>query len=208
MTAWLVAITAVFVAVLVLNQHRATPTVDRIVKMAASTGVIAVALSVGATTSTYGRLVLVALVLSWLGDLFLTAQAERAFRAGVVAFAGAHVAYIGAFAVRGIDPLWFVLSAIALALVAGRMWRWLGPHLSEKQLQIVRTYVILITVMVAMAMGTVGAEPDTRLLLGSTLFFLSDLAVARNRFVAPAATNQMVGRSLYYAGQVLLALSV
>ena len=61
--------------------------------------------------------------------------------------------------------------------------------------------------MVVAAFGTVGIDPDWRIALGATAFFLSDIAVARNRFVAPGFTNRAWGLPLYYVGQVLLALS-
>jgi uncharacterized membrane protein YhhN len=44
--------------------------------------------------------------------------------------------------------------------------------------------------------------------LGSLLFYVSDLAVARHRFVRPDFVNRVVGLPLYYAGQFLLALTI
>ncbi len=207
MTAGLVAITAVLVGLLVWKA-RAAPTRGRIIKMAASTGFVAIALSNGAGTTTYGRFVLVALALSWLGDLFLGVGTDRAFLAGLVAFLTAHVAYIAAFAVRGIDPTWFVVAAVVLAVIAVLVWRWLAPHVDHGRRRPVQAYVVVITLMVAAAIGTVAVVPDARIALGSIAFFLSDIAVARNRFVAPGSVNRSVGLPLYYTGQVLLALSV
>jgi uncharacterized membrane protein YhhN len=43
---------------------------------------------------------------------------------------------------------------------------------------------------------------------GAALFYLSDLAVARQRFVAPGFENKLIGLPLYYAGQLLLASAV
>ncbi|MDD3992851.1 MAG: hypothetical protein PHV70_11955 [Desulfobacteraceae bacterium] len=37
---------------------------------------------------------------------------------------------------------------------------------------------------------------------------MSDLFVARQRFVAPAFSNRLLGLPLYYIGQFLLAFSV
>lgn len=207
MTPSLVAVTTVLVVVLVLNQHRATPSTDRIVKMAASTGFIAVALSVGATTSAYGRLVLAALALSWLGDLILTFSAVRAFRAGLAAFLAAHLAYTAGFVTRGIEVTWLVVSGVALIAIAAWVWRWLAPHVDDARRRPVMVYVAVITSMVAAAVGTTAAVPDARIAIGAVLFYVSDLAVARNRFVAPGTVNQAMGRPMYYAGQVLLALS-
>jgi uncharacterized membrane protein YhhN len=207
MTAALVAITAVLVGLLVWKAN-AAPTLAGIIKMAASTGFVAVALSSGAGTTTYGRFVLVALALSWLGDLFLGIGTDRAFLAGLVAFLAAHVAYIAAFAVRGIDPTWFVVAAVVLGAIAVVVWRWLAPHVADGPRQPVQAYIAVITLMVAAAIGTVAVVPDARIVLGSVAFFLSDIAVARNRFVAPGSVNRSVGLPLYYTGQVLLALSV
>jgi uncharacterized membrane protein YhhN len=44
--------------------------------------------------------------------------------------------------------------------------------------------------------------------VGASLFYLSDLFVARNRFVKKEYVNRLVGLPLYYTGQYLLALSV
>ncbi|MEN8163997.1 MAG: lysoplasmalogenase family protein [Acidobacteriota bacterium] len=44
--------------------------------------------------------------------------------------------------------------------------------------------------------------------MGATLFFLSDLAVARHRFVKEAFLNRAIGLPAYYAGQMLLALTI
>lgn len=207
MTAGLVAITAVLVGLLAWNEGRA-PTRGRIIKMAASTGFVAVALSNGASTTTYGRFVLVALALSWIGDLFLGVGSDRAFLAGLFAFLAGHVAYIAAFAVRGIDAAWFVVAAVGLGLIAVLVWRWLAPHVDDARRRPVLGYIAVITLMVAAAIGTVALVPDARIALGSIAFFLSDIAVARNRFVAPGSVNRAVGLPLYYTGQVLLALSV
>ena len=45
-------------------------------------------------------------------------------------------------------------------------------------------------------------------LAGAVLFFLSDLGVARDRFVSPGVWNRAVGLPLYYGAQLLLAASV
>jgi uncharacterized membrane protein YhhN len=65
-------------------------------------------------------------------------------------------------------------------------------------------YCVVISAMLWLAVG-VGRIEVT---LGAVLFYLSDLAVARDRFVAPAFVNRLVGLPLYYGAQVLLALAV
>jgi uncharacterized membrane protein YhhN len=44
--------------------------------------------------------------------------------------------------------------------------------------------------------------------VGALLFYLSDLAVARHRFVHPAFVNRAIGLPLYYVGQLLIALTI
>jgi hypothetical protein len=50
------------------------------------------------------------------------------------------------------------------------------------------------------------ARPGVR--AGALLFYLSDLLVARDRFVRPGIVNRVVGLPLYYAAQLLLASAV
>jgi uncharacterized membrane protein YhhN len=72
----------------------------------------------------------------------------------------------------------------------------------------VRAYVVVISAMVASAAGAFGADGGPALLAGAAGFFASDLAVARERFVAPSFTNKLWGLPLYYASQLLLASTV
>lgn len=64
-------------------------------------------------------------------------------------------------------------------------------------------YAIAITAMLLLALGA----PSLLVRTGATLFYLSDLTVARDRFVRRRFANRLVGLPLYYAAQVLLALS-
>jgi uncharacterized membrane protein YhhN len=69
-------------------------------------------------------------------------------------------------------------------------------------------YVIAISAMMAMAAGSHSAHGSLALLLGALLFVISDLAVARNRFVAPGFINRAWGLPTYFSAQLLLAASV
>ena len=206
MTSTLVVFTAAAVVALVWAESHRSP-VGRVFKGIASAGLIAVALSVGAFETGYGRSVLVALALSWVGDLLLSYASPDAFRAGLVAFLLAHVAYVVAFLVRGVDGTWAVIAAVGAALLAVVVWRWLRPHLDHPMRLPVAAYVVVISAMVALAFGTFGHDPDPRITVGAVAFFASDLLVARNRFVSPGFVNRAIGLPIYYAGQILLALS-
>ena len=74
-------------------------------------------------------------------------------------------------------------------------------------------YVITIATMVvaatALARGHGPGEPRWYLFLaGASLFFASDLAVARDRFVARTFANKAWGLPAYFSGQLLIAWSL
>jgi len=206
MTVFAVLLTAIFAAALVWAETAKSP-VLRWFKMLASTGFIAVALSVGAVSDTYGQIVLAALVLSWIGDLLLTFASRRAFLGGLVAFLLGHVAYSVAFGTLGVDPVVGGAAAVAVAIVAVFVWRWLAPHVGDMAVPVV-AYIVVISVMVVLAFGTYGEGSAWLIPVGATLFFVSDLFVARNQFVVSDTVNRVWGLPLYYLAQVLLALSV
>jgi uncharacterized membrane protein YhhN len=206
MTAVFVALTGVAVVGLLWTEFHEDPR-RRLAKVVASTGFIAVAITAGAADSGYGRLVLVALALSWVGDLCLTYQSPQMFLAGLAAFLLAHVAYVVAFFVRGVEWVALLVALMGVTLIAAVTWRWLRPHIGVQMRRPVAAYVLAISVMVAAAFGTVAADPDPKIAIGAVAFFASDIFVARNRFVGPGLVNRAVGLPSYYAGQVLLALS-
>jgi uncharacterized membrane protein YhhN len=206
MTAFVALFTAVFTAALVWSEIADSPTL-RWFKMLASTGFIAVALSVGALSDPYGQIVLVALVLSWIGDLLLTFASRGAFLGGLVAFLFGHVAYSVAFGTLGVDPVVGGISTVTIAIIAVFIWRWLAPHVGDMAAPVV-AYIVVISVMVALAFGSYGEGATWLIPVGATLFFASDLFVARNQFVASDTVNRVWGLPLYYFAQVLLALSV
>ena len=82
---------------------------------------------------------------------------------------------------------------------------WLMPHVLGDMRIPVLAYTATITLMLVAAVGTHGFETDWRIPLGAAPFYVSDLAVARDRFVAPGWDNRLWGLPLYFGGQLLLA---
>ena len=77
----------------------------------------------------------------------------------------------------------------------------------------VAIYVLVITAMVigAIAIYRGGLFDDAHgamFALGAILFFLSDIAVARERFVARDFRNKLLGLPAYFAGQLLIAWTI
>jgi uncharacterized membrane protein YhhN len=180
-----------------------------IAKPLASTGFVAFALLLGALGSGYGRVVLIGLVLCWLGDVLLIPRGARgAFLAGLISFLLGHVAFVFAFFLRGLEPAWLAGAALACALAAGLALRWLWPHVESGMRGPVAAYVVVISAMVIFAASATGAGASPVLLAGAVAFYVSDLAVARERFVHSAVANRLWGLPLYYGATLLLAWSV
>ncbi len=200
--AWITVIASV---ALLAVASRGWRTGEWIAKPLAASGFVLSALQHGALATGYGRAILTALVCSWCGDVLLIPRTPRTFLAGLAAFLLGHVAYASAFALRGVS--WGLALAAALALAAP-LWmvsRWLLPKVPRAMLQPVRAYMLVITAMVALAVATYAQRPDGALLAGAVMFYLSDLSVARDRFVAPGFSNKLWGWPLYFGAQLLLA---
>jgi uncharacterized membrane protein YhhN len=222
MTMVLAAVMAVAVAGTLSAETRRSP-LRRYLKMAAATGFVAVALSGGALDTTFGSIMLVGLALSWIGDLALTYAGRTAFIAGLSAFFSAHVVYSVAFAVpdatgfydRGIDWRIVASAGLLLAAIGFAVARRLLPRVPRELRWPVAAYIVVISVMVAFAVGhmiirtgplTIWSQAlDWRIVAGAILFYVSDLAVARDRFVTPGIANRMWGLPAYFSGQFLLA---
>ena len=177
-------------------------------KLAASTGFLLVALRAGALESSWGLWIFVGLCLSWVGDACLLSRSRSTFLLGLVAFLLGHVAYCVAFVRYGISPGFAVLVGGPLALVAWGVDNWLHGWVEAGMRRPVRAYIIVITMMLTLAVGAWAAGAPTLVLLGALAFYLSDLSVARDRFVRRDFFNRLWGLPAYYLGQLCLALAV
>lgn len=178
------------------------------IKPAAAATFVGTGVASGALQSGYGKVMLAGLVLAAAGDVLLIPKSKRSFLFGLVAFLLGHVAYAVACVVRGIDLHVVLGAAVVMALVAVPILRWLWPHV-EKPMRIpVAAYVAVITSMVALAAGAAFRSGQGSILVGAIGFYLSDISVARNRFVAPGIANRVWGLPLYFFSQLILATTV
>jgi uncharacterized membrane protein YhhN len=69
-------------------------------------------------------------------------------------------------------------------------------------------YVAVISLMVVTAVGAAAATGQAAIGVGGICFYLSDLHVARHRFVSQSFWNKAWGLPLYYAAQLILASTV
>lgn len=200
-----IVITLVCLAGLLVAESLDSTTGRIATKPAASTGFIAVAITAGALDHPVGMAVVAGLVLSWFGDVFLISKREPVFLAGLVSFLLGHVAYIVAFAMRGTSGLGLAVGAAVTIALAIPIGRWLLGHVKGPMRNAVLAYIVVICVMVTVAFGATFAGAPALLLTGAILFFVSDITVARERFVQEGFVNRLVGLPLYYVGQILIA---
>jgi len=160
----------------------------------------------------YYRFILIGLALCLGGDVFLALPRKHMFLVGLISFLLGHIFYIVAFAgVSQADPgLWagYIISFI----ISGCVYAWLRPYLGSMNYPVL-IYIIIITIMLCTAWSILfNAElsQNGRIMVfaGASLFYISDVFVARNRFVKSGFTNSVFGLPLYYAGQFFLAFSV
>jgi uncharacterized membrane protein YhhN len=150
------------------------------------------------------------LVLSLGGDVALMFEADRAFLAGLVLFLLAHVVYaIGFTLPNGFYPQ-DLISAGALLAIAVAVYTYLKPGLGRMKGPVI-FYIAVICVMVNRAVSTFYGDHFSQtqawlLTLGASLFWLSDLVLAVNRFRLPFEANRL-SLFLYFGGQLLIALS-
>jgi len=177
-----------------------------LIKPVASTLFVITALLAGALASSYGQLILLGLLLSWLGDVFLIPKRQLFFIAGLGSFLLAHVAFSGAFLLQPLAVLPLALAAAVTVVFATIILRWLWPHLTHNFRPAVVSYLAAISLMFVLAAGSVGAT-GPQLLVGAAMFAVSDIFVARDRFVSPSVANKLWGLPLYYGAQLIFALS-
>ncbi|MCJ7754599.1 MAG: lysoplasmalogenase [Thermoanaerobaculales bacterium] len=181
-------------------------TLEVISKTAASVTFVALGWVRWSAGDIVGGWLLAGLAFCALGDLLLLGK--RTFDPGLLAFLLGHVLYILGF--RAALPIsgWPLVAALPLVVAAIAAIRWMWPHLGHRR-STVTFYIVVISIMVWGGLSTwwLGALPWTAA-VGALLFYLSDLAVARHRFVHPAFINRAIGLPLYYAGQLLIALTI
>jgi len=181
--------------------HRAQAAVAKVI---GSAGFVLLAAFRADVSSAFDRWVVLALALCVIGDVLL--MAPRLLAAGLVSFLLGHLAYIIAFSTVLTPHAWPPLVAAALALAGGAAAVWLWPHLGRLRAAVL-VYIVVITAMTWGAFAVAGRAGWTVCAAGA-LFYLSDLGVARDRFVVRRFASRTWGLPAYYLAQVLFALAL
>ncbi len=210
MTPWpFIAVCALATAGLIVAERQHSELGKWLTKPVASLAFVGLALASGATDSAYGLTVLIALILCLIGDVLLIPIAVgKAFLTGLSSFLLGHVVLCVAFLVAFAS--WPIAAVTAAALLAPALLvlRWLRPHLQGPMRLAVPAYILVITAMVALAVAAAIPGGRWAIAAGAVAFFLSDISVARDRFVEASWINRLWGLPLYYAATCTLAMTV
>ena len=152
------------------------------------------------------------LILCLGGDVCLVFSSRKMFLTGLIFFLLGHVLYIFGFIHIARTGPWVWMGAAVIFIIGAGIYLWLRPHLGTMNLPVL-VYSIVISVMLsgAWAVFCNGGQPRSARLLvfiGALSFYVSDIFVARDRFIQKEMRNRTIGLPLYYAGQFLLAFSV
>jgi uncharacterized membrane protein YhhN len=154
----------------------------------------------------------VALVLCLLGDVFLMLPQDL-FVPGLASFLLGHLAYVGGFLADGVATsrlgIGILVVAIAVALIGTTVLRHVRAGPDPAMSGPVTAYMLVISVMVACAIG-VGSPLA---IIGAALFYASDSLIAWNRFVSPDGSGptprpRLAIMTTYHLAQVGLVLSL
>jgi uncharacterized membrane protein YhhN len=160
----------------------------------------------------YSILILIGLVFCLGGDVLLAVGTKKTFLFGLISFLLGHVLYVVAFTRLAPLGAWINWGLLIIAIISVVVFLWLKPHLGNMTGPVI-AYIVIISLMLLGAWTVLGRpelSPIGRGMVfsGALLFYLSDLFVARKRFVAPGTINRIIGLPMYYAGQFLLAYSI
>jgi uncharacterized membrane protein YhhN len=204
-----VLVCLVATGLLVVAEARSSATLRPPAKIIAAVAFVAAAVAAGSPSAPGGFAIMAGLTLSVVGDVALLWRDKRVFLVGILAFLLGHVAYVFGFVAIGVDPLGLVGGLVISAVLGVVMWRWLSPHAGELR-GAVAAYILVIAVMVAAAFGAwihdIPAKRRLFMLVGAIFFFVSDITVARDRFVKREFRNKLVGTPMYFIAQLMIGV--
>lgn len=194
------------VACLLVAEWSGAKLVKVAAKMSAASAFLAMALACGALEWRYGQLLFAGLVLCWIGDAcLLSSGRSKGFLAGIAAFLLGHVVYAIAFCQLGLNTTALFVSALVLGGLAAATLRWLRPYIPDDFRVPVFCYVGVISLMVTVSFAAYANGASLLLPAGAFGFALSDVFVARDRFVTKSFVNPGLGLPAYFGSQMLLA---
>ena len=186
-----------------LTEWWATWTENRSVRLftkpATLVALIGVAIALDPVDPTIRTWMVIGLVLSLAGDVFLLF--EKYFIPGLVSFLLGHIAYVVALQTADQNLGWALLGlalvVVSIAVVARRFVVKLASGEGRELVGAVIAYVIVISSMVISAFGTASLTA----IVGATLFYASDAPLAWNKFLGRLRYGSIAVMVTYHLGQ-------
>lgn len=162
---------------------------------------IAVAVTLDPIDPTIRTWMVIGLVLSLAGDVFLMLD-EKWFVAGLGSFLLGHIAYIVGLQLAprslGWTAVGLVVVAVAIATVGRRIVTAVAAGDQREMVGPVIAYLVVISAMVVSAFGTAGIWA----IVGASLFYASDATLAWNRFLEQRRFGPLAVMVTYHLGQI------
>lgn len=185
---------------------RGSRRLEAVLKPAALALLIVVALVLGATDSSTGTWLLVALVFGLIGDIALLDDSVERFKAGLAAFFVGHIAYIVAF-LTAPGSSFGNLQGLAAGLVmaaALSYTREVLPRVRENHGLALAVPVAAYTTVIGVMLFVAFTTGLWLVAVGAAIFVASDSILARDRFVAPLPHGHLKVMVTYHLGQALI----
>ncbi len=160
-----------------------------------------------ATFPFYKYMIIIGLLFSLAGDVFLMLPSDR-FLAGLVAFLIAHLFYIAAFLSEISALTWWPL--VPLVIYGIVIYTIVASSLGKLKLPVL-IYVVVILIMAWLAWERWSQTGQSGALLafaGAVLFVISDTILAIDRFRGAFKLSRALNLTTYFAAQWLIASSV
>jgi|JI8StandDraft_1071087.scaffolds.fasta_scaffold99127_2 uncharacterized membrane protein YhhN len=206
-------LSGIFVLILLFAEYRKLSILKIISKPTAAFGFVLVAILYG-IDSVYDKWIFGGLILSFLGDCFLLSLNKRIFLIGLVSFLIAHIFYaVAFFPFAEFTRQWMIFSLLPI-LLSFLFYIKIQKFLFGFKMPVL-IYLIAINTMLSIGLSCLLAQSGMNgwtfyhtAFLGALLFYLSDLAVARERFVEKSFLNKSWGLPFYFLGQFLIASTI
>ncbi len=156
---------------------------------------------------------IMALIFSWCGDIFLMSDGQQFFMLGLLSFFTAHIFYIFTFrqfryeadhdALHGLQRVRF---AFPIILYGSGLMVILYNQLDQLQVPVI-FYALILTIMVLQALFRFNRTETTSFALvfgGAILFMISDSLLAINKFLEPIPFSGFWIMSTYISAQFLI----
>lgn len=201
-TSWaLLAVTLAFAVADWWATWAERPQVRHVTKPATLAFLIGVAVTLEPVDATVRTWMVIGLVLSLAGDVFLMLE-EKWFVAGLGSFLLGHIAYIVGLQLAprswGWTAVGLVVVLVAIATVGRRVVQGVAAGDHREMVGPVIAYLVVISAMVVSAFGT--AAPWA--IAGASLFYASDATLAWNRFLEQRRFGPLAVMVTYHLGQI------